>query len=533
MTFSKIPPEADLDTVLAEVLSTQGEGADQTIRSLIEQFPRFASEIEECWKIHQELRSSTDATRTFSNQPSFRGSRIGSQLGAYELLDELDRGGMGIVYRARHPQLERVVALKIIRSGELADEMEILRFRREAQAAARLVHPGIIPIYEVGQDGALLFYTMPLVEGKTLASYTTNQRLALREAVYIVHRLALAIDYAHDRGIIHRDLKPSNVLLDSNLNPIVIDFGLAKISQQEQELTGSGMVGTPSYMAPEQLRGASREQESACDIYSLGAILYFVVTGRPPFVGSTVFDILLQVKDREPLAPSTWNRSAGHEIDAICGRAMEKDPSQRYARSADLASDLQYWLDGTPIQLPALSWRMRWLQCWRKVPGLVSHVIAIAAVMGVVMLAHAFDVSNSNFLIKIGLLSSWLVLCFPLQRWTLQQGLNGWSGGCVWGIADVAFTTCLIANAEPPRALLLIAYPMMIAASGLFYRTQMVIGMTLLCVVGFLVLPWWTGDDSLARQDFQAIFVIGMGVLGLTLTSMIGRIRNVFSMRRI
>lgn len=555
MTSSDSSPKPELDQVLAQVMALHGEETGARIDRLIQQYPAYAAEITECWQMHSALQATRVRSQASLQTSDVLKPFVGSVLGGYEILDELDRGGMGVVYRARNPALERVVALKVIRSGELADVAEIIRFRREAQATARLLHPGIIPIYEVGQERNLLYYTMPLIEGETLAVRAARERLSPREAVAVVHRLTMAMEYAHARGIIHRDLKPSNVLIDAKNHPIIIDFGLATIAHLDSDLTGSSVIGTPAYMAPEQLHGGFREamglregggpsgdiglseggrlrdRESISDVYSLGAILYFLLSGRPPFMGPTTFDVLLQVKDREPLAPSRWNRAVDHELDAICSLAMEKNPLHRYATASAFGHDLQLWLDGIPIDLPVRSWTMRWNVWWRKTPSLLSHWVALLAVMAIVSIAHAIDVSRSNYVTQMGLLLAWFGLCLPLQRWWSGER-DGWFSASTWALVDVLFTTSLIANAETPRSLLLIAYPMMIAASALFYRTRLVIGMTIACVFGFAFLAGWTDDPSMDRTDFQAIFVIGLGVLGLTLSSMIGRIRNVFSLRR-
>lgn len=527
--------EVTLDSVLAEVLSVPAWLGEQTAMRLSTKYPQFADDISDFMRMHLELdtlpRSSQSQSRVSADR--FQGLSTGDQLGDYELLNELDRGGMGVVYRAKHLKLDRIVALKIIRSGELADELEVMRFIGEAKTAARLVHPGIIPIYEVGQRGALLFYTMPLIDGRTLAREASDRRLDVRESVQIVLQLANAMQHAHQRGVIHRDLKPSNVLIDQHRHVVIIDFGLAKLVQHGVEDGKAEVVGTPAYMAPERIHllkptQVRLENDIASDVYALGAILYFLLTKRPPFVGATPLDVLIQVRDREPLAPSAWNRKVGLELDAICGLAMEKDPSQRYQSAQALADDLQRWLSGIPIMTPSKSLTMHWNHAWRKYPGLVSHVVAITSVISIVALSHLLGLSQSNSLLQFGTLGVWLLCCFPLQRLTYDLKY-WWLFGSLWGILDVACTTMLIANAESPRGPLLIAYPMLLAASALFYRARMVLGMFVLSLLGLVFLPWYTQDPSISRWDFQAIFGIGLAVLGLILMSMISRIRAMYS----
>lgn len=519
--FPDSDSEQELNRVLAEVLAIDtARNPNASLQSILEKYPQWAEQITESWDMHQQLSQC----KASSKLP------IPSHIGNYEILSELDRGGMGIVYQARHRELDRIVALKIIRSGELADVDEIARFRREAEAAAKLVHPGIIPIYEVGQEAHLVYYTMAFVQGKSLASYYGASRVPPKVAASIIRKMTQAIAYAHAQGIAHRDIKPSNILLDERGNPILIDFGLAKMTRVPSDLTNSGgALGTPAYMAPEQIQTTRIVDALASDIYSLGGVLYFLLSGRAPFSGTT-FEILLQARDREPTPPSRWNQEVDRELDAICARAMEKDPKQRYQSISELGDDLERWIDGRAIQTPTKSLSMRCLRWWRQEPGLVSHIVAIAIVIPIVIVSHYVDESNSNLSVQLMLLSSWMVLCVPLQRWVLGR-IESWLPAVTWGVIDVLFVTAIIANAEAPRGLLVIAYPLMVAASALFYRTIYVAMMTTACTLGFLVLAYTVNDPSMARRDFQLIYVTSLAVLGLTLTSMISRIRNVFSHR--
>ena len=514
-------PERELNQVLAEVLTIDTvRNPNASLETILKKYPQWAEPITELWDMHQQLSQCKASSRL----------PVPSQIGNYEILAELDRGGMGVVYKARHKELDRIVALKVIRSGELADIDEIARFRREAEAAAKLAHPGIVPIYEVGQEAHLVYYTMAYVKGKSLATYHGANRIPPKAAASIVRSLTHAFAYAHAQGIAHRDIKPSNILLDEHGNPILIDFGLAKMTHIPSDLTHSGStLGTPAYMAPEQIQTTKNVDALASDIYSLGGVLYFLLSGRAPFAGTT-FDILLQAKDREPTPPSLCNHEVDRELDAICARAMEKNPKQRYQSMGELGDDLGRWIEGRAIQTPTKSFSMRCLRWWRQEPGLVAHVLAIAAVIPIVIISHYLDESNSNQSIQLLLLSTWMVLCFPLQRWVLRQ-IESWIPAVTWGVIDVLFVTAIIANAEAPRSLLLIAYPLMVAASALFYRTIYVAMMTIACAIGFIVLAYTVNDPSMARRDFQLIYLTSISVLGLTLTSMILRIRNVFSSR--
>ena len=271
--------------------------------------------------------------------------------GDYEIERELGRGGMGVVFQARQISLNRPVALKMILAGQLADETDVKRFYTEAEAAANLDHPGIVPIFEVGQHEGQHYFSMGFIEGRSLAQRLTEGPLPPREAADLMARVADAIDFAHQRRVIHRDLKPGNILLDPNGNPRVSDFGLAKRLQSDSGLTGSGQImGTPSYMPPEQARGDRGEVGPAADVYALGATLYALVTGRPPFQAATAMDIVLQVLSDEPVPPRRLNASVPLDLETICLKCLQKEPARRYASAADLAADLRRFSGGEPIR---------------------------------------------------------------------------------------------------------------------------------------------------------------------------------------
>ncbi|QDU40836.1 Serine/threonine-protein kinase PknB [Maioricimonas rarisocia] len=270
--------------------------------------------------------------------------------GDYELLEEIARGGMGVVFKARQIKLNRVVALKMILSGNLAAEEEILRFKTEAEAAANLDHPGIVPIYEIGEHNGQHYFSMGYVEGQSLAKRVKNGPLPPREAAEIVSKVARAVAHAHDKGVIHRDLKPANVMLDANVGPRVTDFGLAKQVESASDLTRTGAVmGTPSYMPPEQAGGKTDDVGPRSDVYSLGAILYCLLTGRPPFQSANPMDTLLQVLRDAPIPPRELTPRIAVELDVICLKCLEKDQDCRYGSATELARDLEAFLNDQSI----------------------------------------------------------------------------------------------------------------------------------------------------------------------------------------
>ena len=328
---------------------------------------------------------NTSETVSASNR-GFDGEANHS-FGDYELLEQVGRGGMGVVFKARQLSLNRTVAIKVLLAGALADEQRLERFRAEAEAVAQLHHPNIVAIYEAGCQSGAPFFSMEYIQGSTLAELVAQKPLAPDIAAHYVQSIALAIQYAHGKGILHRDLKPSNVLIDRSGNLRVTDFGLAKrlpcssdsqLSTLNSQLTLSGQVlGSPSYLAPEQAGERGQGIGPATDIYALGAILFHLLTGRPPFLSETIEGTLLQVLTTEPVGVRRLNPAVPRDLETICAKCLQKEPGRRYPSAQALAEDLQRFLEHCPILARPINPLERlWRWCLRR-PALATILLLL------------------------------------------------------------------------------------------------------------------------------------------------------------
>jgi serine/threonine-protein kinase len=377
--------ESRLDEVLGSYLEAVAAGQAPGREELLARHPDLADDLAHFFADQEAvdrwtgpLRSAAQAALTEAvagalTPPFDEAARSPSEslpptLQGYELLGEIGRGGMGVVYKARDRRLNRVVALKMVRAGDLHGEADLRRFRNEAEMAAGLDHPHIVPVYEVGDFGRQCFFSMKLVEGGSLAQHLARYAADPRAAARLVAAVARAVHHAHQRGVLHRDLKPGNILLSwegegshalERGTPHVSDFGLAKRVEVDSGLTQSGcLMGTPGYMAPEQATGTKGTVTTATDVYGLGAVLYALLTSTPPFQGETVLDTLVQVREREPEPPGRVNPKVDRDLETVCLKCLDKDPPRRYESAALLADDLERWLAGDSSR-PARSagWR--------------------------------------------------------------------------------------------------------------------------------------------------------------------------------
>ena len=343
--------------LLAELSDKAMRGESVDLESECRQHPSLAGELRELWgavlcaaAAGSQASEITGPLTNPSRESPSGIFELPCHFGDYELLEELGRGGMGVVYRALQTSLNRTVAVKMILRGNLASLSDLERFRAEAEAAAKLDHPGIVPVYEVGAGDGRPYFTMKYIQGRTLSQILADGPLPSREAARILAAVARAIHFAHSKGVLHRDLKPSNIVLDDAGQPHVMDFGLAKQLTDAASLTRTGAVlGTPAYMAPEQAAGARGAVGPASDVYSLGVILYHMLTGRPPFQAASPVDTVLMVLEQDPVPPRALNPKADRDLEMICLRCLQKPPDLRYASAELLADDLVAYLHDETI----------------------------------------------------------------------------------------------------------------------------------------------------------------------------------------
>jgi TolB-like protein/predicted Ser/Thr protein kinase len=329
---------------------------------------------------------ASDSNSAFHSKTRPDRAKTFANFGDYELLEVIGRGGQGVVYRARQKSLNRTVALKVIGLGHWASDVHLKRFRREAEAAASLDHSGIVPIYEVGERDGSCYFSMKLVEGGQLDAVVKREPMPMRQAVELIAKVARTVHYAHEHGILHRDIKPGNILLDQKNEPHLTDFGLARLIETESTVTRTmEVLGTPSYMAPEQAVGNNDAVITATDVYGLGAVLYQLLTGQPPFAGGTTYETIKLLLDTEPRQPRLVNPKIDRDLSTICLKCLEKDPGRRYSSALDLAEDLERWLKHEPIlarRIGILTRGKKWVRRNPTSALLAASLIALAAAAG-------------------------------------------------------------------------------------------------------------------------------------------------------
>jgi eukaryotic-like serine/threonine-protein kinase len=411
------------------------------------------------------------------------------QFGKYELLCEIGRGGMGVVYQARQLDLNRIVALKMILASEWASAEEVRRFQSEARVTARLRHRNIVAIHDIGLESGRHFFAMEFIEGESLSAIVARGPLAPERAARWMVPIAEAVHHLHQHGIVHRDLKPSNILIDSVGEPVVMDFGLAKVFDSEQGATRNGAIlGTPSYMSPEQAAGQNSLISASSDVYSLGAVLYEMLSGRPPFREATPLDTLVQVIEGEPTMLRQLVGTIPCEIELICFRCLEKTPARRYATAADLAVDLARFLKGEPIESPHGGWLQAVSRWVRRQPNLAVHLAAISFALIVMQLRYWLKetdvVVHSLVMVVLGV---WWLASILWQQ-VLKDDRRSDIARVGTILTDVTLFTAALAVSGWTNGTMLVVYPLLIVASGLWFRARLVWLMTFACEAAFVAL---------------------------------------------
>lgn len=505
-------PADRLDQAVAEYLAAVESGVAPDRAKLLERFGDISDELTRFFADHDRLTGlaepiraliasaentprqtgGTGATMSFdpavqraSSRPEGGATSAGQRIGDYEVIRELGRGGMGVVYQARHFTLNRVVALKMILGGQFATDDDRERFFAEARANAALDHSGIVSIYEIGECQGQPFFAMALIEGTSLADMIQPGPLSPQLATRLIRKIVAAVAYAHDHGVIHRDLKPANILLAGatenrasleSCEPKITDFGLAKRLDGESQLTASGqLLGTPLYMSPEQAAGQIREVGRAADIYSLGAILYVMLTGQPPFWSDNPVEVILQVLENDPPLPRSIRPEIPRELEWICLKCLEKKPADRYASAHDLAEDIDRYLRHEPVEARLPTWGQRLRRWMRRQPVLAWHTLCLGSIlllMQGIFLAH--PERELAYHLKIsGIVCVWLAVSH-LCQWMQNRERDAPWPHYFWIGADAALLTALLSQLDPSPGPLVASYFVLICISGLFFETRLV-----------------------------------------------------------
>ena len=456
--------------------------------------------------------------------------KLATDFGNYELLEELGRGGMGIVYKARQKDLDRLVAVKVILAGRLATPEQVQRFHDEARAAAQVQHPNVVHIYEAGEVRGNHYFVMEYIAGCSLADVVGANPVDAETSAELISAVARAVEHLHAHAIVHRDLKPSNILLDKERRPYVTDFGLAMMMERLGDASQPGQVaGTPNYMAPEQAAGNVALIGPRTDVYCLGSVLYHLLTGRPPFKSDTAMETLVHVMENEAPPPHHFNPSIPAELETICLRCLEKKPQDRYASAGALADDLDRFLHGEAVeaQPPGLwhrlrSWSRRQPACATRVAGLV-----VCAVIAQARYQMAHGVTLPMHLRVMTVLAVWLagsVLCQWLlgrERWTERAR---W----IWAIMEVVLLTALLRILDALIGPLVVSYAVLIAVAGLWLRERLVWAVTTVSVFGYtlLVADAWQHGLAFSMPHWHLVFVVVLVLLGAVVAYQVHRFRR-------
>jgi len=553
--------------ILSAYLARLQAGERPDRRAILREHPELASTLE-CLEVLEKLGPKPEDISPdglpYGKDVLPAVGELPRAFGNYQLLSEIGRGGMGVVYKARQEDLDRVVAVKMILSSHLASAEQVRRFQAEARAAAKLRHSHIVPIHEVGQCNGQDYFTMEYIEGQSLAQSiaqgekTGTQLVCAKHppgrsgklaaspfspidiptAVRIVGAIARAVEYLHRQGIVHRDLKPSNILLDAQGEPYLTDFGLAKMFQPDVQPTATGVIaGTPAYMAPEQAAGRGREVGPGADVYSLGAILYELLTGVPPFLEENPLDTLLNVLSVDPMLPRRLNPKIPRELELICLTCLRKTPGERYASAEALADDLDRFARGEPIKVRPPHLGQRFLGWTRRQPALASRLGGLALFYAIDWINYLRGAINADFHIKISIvLAVWVIGSIIFQR-LVESRRWSMAAPFIWGTLDSILFLIVLLIGDGVASALIVGYMLLIVASGLWFRVRFVFYMAVLSLLSYGVLvvdyyyiwrPWlepkkWNVPDL--NFDRHVIFAVSLAISALIVAYLVERVR--------
>lgn len=532
----KTHPEHEQEEFDAEVLEFLDRHCDALqageLTEIPAEFLKKYPELEQlitCVDLLESMLGGDRPVQSIAGLTSSLMQQLPRHFGNFVLEEEIGRGGMGVVYKARHQTLQTDFALKTIRACEFASEEEIRRFYQEARAASRLRHPNIVSVHDAGEEEGIPFLVMTYVDGHILTEYFNASDPDLERVVDVIIDVAEAVDYLHREGIVHRDLKPSNIMIDDHGHVFVADFGLAKVFGDDGERTISGTIlGTPTYMAPEQAWGKVDDVCPQSDLYSLGAILYELLTGRPPFQEETSLDQLMRLRDSDPQPVRRLNPEIPVALERICMRCLERKPKHRYESAVELAEDLRRFRDGEAITSQSLGAWTRARRWARREPALAVHLIAIFLVAAIVQITEWIEPRpRESHAIIMQTLGLWAFFSCIYQKLMNKE----WHYiRRTWIATDAALFTVAVANANGPFESLISGYALLIVASSMWYKPRLVAVTTLSTVISYIVLLNYRGSPATpAHYPFLVIAILI--VTGGIVISLVRRILQLLSMR--
>lgn len=537
MVVREVEHETDLLDLLVEWEEQRLRGVDLTPAELCPSNPELQRELAQRIERRIQLRGLFDSPTIIEQESPLSAPPL-PEVAGYEILGVIGHGGMGVVYQARQRGLNRIVALKMVLAGANASPQQLARFRDEAEAVAQLAHPNIVQIYEIGEQAGCPFLVLEFVGGGSLAQHLDGTPIAPRPAAELVLALARAVEHAHQRGIVHRDLKPANVLLLTDGTPKIADFGLAKRADSDQAHTLTGTIlGSPSYMAPEQAAGATDKIGPATDIYALGVILYELLTGRPPFRGATLIETIEQVREHEPAPLRTLAPKTPRDLETICLKCLEKVPLRRYATAEELAADLHAFLHGDPINAQSVtlldqvartighhSFDARFrgfanrMLLFAPVPLLV-HLVAYAIFRGQTYYPTAMVATTACLLFTLvpALIITGTATLRDLPAWQKRHFMTVWIGHMVAMLVILLVVYWGTPRDQPER--LLMVYPLWAATAAMSFLSHAteagmyyMVGAILFCVAILMaVTPSWAPLEvaffMTANMTSQALYL--------------------------